>query len=91
MQNHSFELTFELPGSADIDAVVESLAENCSDSIVGIGAPGIVALAFDREAEDLQRAVTRAIEDVRNAVPGATLAEFVVGQGNTRGSGPRFL
>lgn len=91
MQNHSFELTFELPGSADIDDVIERLAENCSDSIVGTGVPGIVALAFDREAEDLQRAVTTAIEDVRNAVPGATLAEFAVAQGNTRGSGTRFL
>lgn len=91
MQNHSFTLTFELPGSADIDDVIERLAENCSDSLVGTGVVGIVALAFDREAEDLQSAVTTAIEDVRKAVPGATLAEFVVGQGNTRGSGPRFI
>ncbi|MCV9964317.1 hypothetical protein OIU34_20735 [Pararhizobium sp. BT-229] len=77
MKNHNFTLTFALPETTDIDDAIERLAENCSDSIVGIGVPGIVVLSFDREAENMEKAVTSAIEDVQKAVPGATLTEFL--------------
>jgi hypothetical protein len=75
MELHSFTLTFKLPDAADVDDVVERLAENCTDASVGIGIQGVVALAFDREDDSRELAVATATEDILKAVPGAVFLE----------------
>lgn len=41
----------------------------------GMPIRGVVAVAFDREAETRELAVASAIEDVLKAIPGAVLSE----------------
>lgn len=73
--NHEFRLIFQLPANAPaVTDVVEALAEaGCDDAIVGTGHPGRIALEFSREAENAEQAIESAIDNVRNAVPGAEL------------------
>lgn len=73
MELHNFTLTYKLPDAADIDDVVERLAENCTDALVGTGVRGVIALEFDRESETRESAVESAMEHVLKAVPDAVL------------------
>ena len=75
MNTHAFTLTFSLPkAGVSEDELIERLGEaGCTDSLVGLGQPGIVELTFDREAESAREAVSTAIADVKRAVPDATL------------------
>ena len=77
MQIHEFTLVFSYSSAKyDSDEVTEQLGEaGCTDSLVGLGQPGKVALMFHREAESVHEAVSTAIADVRRALPEAELEE----------------
>jgi predicted DNA-binding transcriptional regulator AlpA len=74
---YEFELRFKLPADdADASELVERLGEaGCDDAVIGIGQPGRIALRFTREAESAKRALISALEDVKKAIPAATLIE----------------
>ncbi|WP_454865964.1 hypothetical protein [Pseudomonas umsongensis] len=76
----TFTLKFQLaPDDRDMDALVERLAEaGCDDALVGVGQPGRLALEFVREALSAHDAIEGAIEDVRRAIPNASLNEIVL-------------
>jgi len=74
---YEFELKFKLPAD-EVDPAewVERLGEaGCDDALIGIGQPGRIALRFDREADSAKQALVSALEDVKKAIPGATLIE----------------
>lgn len=61
------------------DEVVERLgAAGCEDALVGIGQPGCIALEFIREAVSAEAALVSALEDIKGAIPSATLIEVVL-------------
>lgn len=74
---YEFTLKFKLPAQmTDMQAVVERLGgHGCTDALVGLGQPGYVGLDFVREAQSASAALLSAIDDVRQAVPDATLVE----------------
>gem|GEM_PF-92073 len=76
-REYTFLLRYRL--SEDLSApddVVSRLAEHgCRDALIGIGAPGRVALEFAREADSAESAFLSALRDVREALPGARLVE----------------
>ncbi len=74
---YTFTLKYQLSAEdRDPDAIVERLgAAGCDDALVGTGRPGRLALDFTRESESAQQAVRSAIDDVRRALPTATLIE----------------
>jgi hypothetical protein len=76
MTEHSFTLRFDTSAvHLATDEALERLAAGCDDAIVGIGIPGRLALAFDREAASAAAAVTSAIRDVTRALPDVRLVE----------------
>lgn len=74
---YEFTLKFKLPASeTNTDAVLERLGEHgCTDALVGLGQSGYIGLDFMREAQSAEAALLSAIDDVRQAVPGAVLVE----------------
>lgn len=72
-----FTLKYQLADvNGDMQEVVEQLGQHgCDDALVGTGLPGRIALEFAREADSAEAAVRSALEDVRRAVPDATLIE----------------
>jgi predicted DNA-binding transcriptional regulator AlpA len=72
-----FTLKYQLPDAhGDLQGLVEQLGEQgCDDALVGTGLPGRIALEFTREAGNADAAVRSALDDVRRALPGATLIE----------------
>ena len=74
---YEFTLKFKLTDDmTDLDALVERLGEHgCTDALIGLGQPGYIGLDFVREAEAAQNALLSAIDDVKQALPGAVLAE----------------
>lgn len=74
---HEFILRFSLgPVDAvgDVDDILERLEEvGCLDALVGIGAPGKIALDFSRCATSLEQAIRSAIADVKTAIPTSEL------------------
>jgi len=74
---HDFTLRFKLdPADAvgDVNDILERLGEaGCLDALVGIGAPGKIALDFSRCATSLEQAIRSAIADVKTAIPTAEL------------------
>ena len=77
MNVYEFALKFRLPDAgADPDQYVEALGDaGCDDATVGIGQPGRIALAFDREARSASHAIASAVREVKRAIPGAELVE----------------
>lgn len=75
---HEFTLRFRIPSvEIDVDALVERLYETgCSDALVGIGAPGQLALDFARLGDSATEAVVSAARDVKRAIPRAELIEI---------------
>ena len=73
----TFTLAYQLPSDdIDMDAIMDRLAEaGCDDALVGVGQPGRLALEFVREAPSAHDAIEGAIEDVRRALPYASLIE----------------
>jgi hypothetical protein len=74
---YEFELKFSIAADlADSGELVERLGEaGCDDALVGVGQSGRIALRFNREAESAKDAVSTALEDVKKAIPTATLIE----------------
>src|SRR5882757_11448326 len=74
---YEFELKFSIAADhADSGELVERLGEaGCDDALVGVGQSGRIALRFTREAESAKDAVSTALEDVKKAIPTATLIE----------------
>ncbi|GAA4328695.1 DNA-binding protein [Pigmentiphaga soli] len=74
---YTFTLKYQLAADdCDADMLVERLgASGCDDALVGIGLPGRLALEFTREAGTAEAALRSALDDVRRAVPSATLIE----------------
>lgn len=68
-----FTLVFKLPDTtAAAESYLNALHEvGCNDATPGVGRPGFIALAFDREAETREAAVESAELDVITAIPGA--------------------
>jgi len=77
MITYEFSLLFSLRSEQeDPDMYVEGLYEaGCNDATIGIGRKGLIALAFDREAESATAAIESAIRDVRKVIPQAKLIE----------------
>lgn len=77
MKTYEFELKFSLPRSSqNPDYFVERLAETgCTDALVGIGQTGRVAFHFARDAQSALEAVLSAVNNIKTAVPEATLIE----------------
>jgi len=76
MTEYEFTLNFALPDpAADPSSYVDALAiAGCEDALVGLGRPGRIALHFTRAASSAPEAISSALRDVREAIPGATLA-----------------
>lgn len=79
MTCYHFTLSFELPDpSTDPIELLDALYRaGCDDTTPGILRPGLLALAFGREASSAGAAVTSAIQQVHRAVPRAKLVEIV--------------
>ncbi|WP_102664069.1 XRE family transcriptional regulator [Herbaspirillum sp. BH-1] len=82
---HEFILRFSLgPADAvgDVDDILERLGEaGCLDALVGIGAPGKIALEFSRSATSLEQAIRSAIADVKTAIPTAEVYSIEPAEG----------
>lgn len=74
---YEFSLKFKLAADmTDMDSVAERLGEHgCTDALLGLGQPGYIGLDFVRDAKNAQEALLSAIDDVRQALPGAVLIE----------------
>ncbi|WLI89277.1 hypothetical protein Q4S45_21700 [Massilia sp. R2A-15] len=72
-----FTLTFSLRRTdTNLDEIVERLGSaGCTDSLVGTGTPGLIALEFSREAKSAREAMASAMTDVMHAIPMAELIE----------------
>jgi predicted DNA-binding transcriptional regulator AlpA len=73
MKVYEFTLHFRLPADRPapdrwLDALFEA---GCDDAVVGVGRKGNIALQFAREASRPAVALSRALRDVRKAIPGA--------------------
>lgn len=81
MREYEFTLKFSYPaiGSAigsTVDHYIEALAKSgCDDALVGVGVPGRIALSFNREARSAFEAMSSAIKQVKQVIPGAKLVE----------------
>ena len=77
MDHFTFTLNFSLPNREDnaerhLDALYEA---GCDDAVVGVGQYGMIGLDFTRAAADAEDAIRSAIDNVRAAIPGATLVQ----------------
>ncbi|MGV7209676.1 hypothetical protein ACLB1G_17665 [Oxalobacteraceae bacterium A2-2] len=70
-----FSLRYRLaPDEDDIDQIMGRLEKaGCTDAVIGSGRPGWLAFDFCRESADRHDAVRSAIEDIRHALPLASL------------------
>ncbi|SDM61542.1 MULTISPECIES: transcriptional regulator [Comamonadaceae] len=72
---HDFTLVYALDsdmGSQE-DVLRQLAGSDCADVSVGWGRPGHVGLAFSRKADDSDAAVTLAMAQAAQALPGAVL------------------
>jgi len=77
MRAFDFELIFKLPSSSDnAQSYIDSLFENgCDDATISSGKLGMISLSFSREAQTASNAIKSAIDDVKKAIPNASLVE----------------
>lgn len=73
-EEFEFDLVFSLPRKdLDQDAILDALFEaGCDDAVVGLGAPGMVGLAFTRRGENAEDVITSAVKAVLTALPEGT-------------------
>ncbi|ARP76974.1 transcriptional regulator [Bordetella genomosp. 6] len=78
---YDFTLVYALNPELDSqDEILRRLAgSDCADGTVGWGRPRHVALAFSREARDLDVAVTFAAAQMAQVLPGVELVHVDVG------------
>ena len=87
-EEFEFDLIFALPRKdLDQDAILDALFEaGCDEAVVGLGAPGLVGLAFTRSGESAGEVIAGAMEAALSALPeGAKLREVkpdLVSQGD---------
>src|SRR5665213_3521009 len=77
MTSYEFMLNFTLPHRDDsperyLDALYDA---GCDDALVGVGQYGMIGLNFSRTATSAEEALRSAIENVREAIPGAYLVQ----------------
>lgn len=78
MEIFAFTLRVVVPLASSLHALVERLgAAGCTDAVIGLGAPGCLSLAFERQAVSGYAALVSALADVRRALPDARLVECV--------------
>lgn len=88
IQEFEFDLVFALPRKdVDEDAIIDALFEaGCDDAVVGLGAAGLVGLAFIRAGEDAEGVISDAVKAALAALPeGSRLREVkpdLVSQGD---------
>ena len=77
MKTYEFELKFSLPeASQNPEVFIERLAESgCTDALVGIGQTGRIAFHFTRDANSAFEAILSAVNNIKAAIPEATLIE----------------
>ena len=77
MKTYEFELKFSLPEAPQNPEVfIERLAESgCTDALVGIGQTGRIAFHFTRDANSAFEAILSAVNNIKTAIPEATLIE----------------
>jgi len=77
MKEYDFILKFDLKDpELNPEIYIELLHESgCDDALIGIGQKGYIVLNFIREALSSSQAITKAIADVKNVIPFATLVE----------------
>jgi predicted DNA-binding transcriptional regulator AlpA len=77
MNTYEFELRFSLPAtSQNPEDFISRLAEaGCTDALVGIGQAGRLALQFTRDANSAFEAIMSAINNIKSAIPEASLIE----------------
>lgn len=76
MKDYVFTLKLRLPPGLSGEEAVERLgAAGCTDALAGIGLAGRLALEFTREADDARGAISSAVDDVLDALPGAEICE----------------
>ncbi len=73
-EEFEFDLVFALPRrDLDQDAILDALFEaGCDDAVVGLGAPGLVGLAFTRSGENAETVITGAMKAALSALPDGT-------------------
>lgn len=85
---YEFDLIFALPGKGmDTDAITDALFEaGCDDAVIGVGAQGLIGLAFTRSGPDADAVIAEAVAAALGALPaGARLREVrpdLVSQGD---------
>lgn len=69
-----FDLVFALPRKGlDQDAILDALFEaGCGDAVVGLGAPGLIGLAFTRSGANAEDVIAGAVEAALSALPEGT-------------------
>lgn len=64
-----FDLVFALPAKVEEGQLLDALFEaGCDDAVIGLGAPGLVALAFRREGDDAEAVIAAAVGRVTPAL-----------------------
>lgn len=74
IKEFEFDLIFALPRKdLDQDAIVDALFEAaCDDAVVGLGAPGLLGLAFTRGGEDAESVFVDALKAALSVLPDGT-------------------
>ena len=69
-----FDLVFALPRKdLDQDAIVDALFEaGCDDAVVGLGAQGLLGLAFTRGGKEAEAVIADAVKAALSALPDGT-------------------
>lgn len=73
-EEFEFDLVFALPRKDfDQDAILDTLFEaGCDDAVVGLGAPGLIGLAFTRSGANAEEVIAGAVEAALSALPEGT-------------------
>jgi hypothetical protein len=73
-EDFEFDLIFALPRKdMDLDLILDALFEaGCDDAVVGLGAPGMVGLAFTRSGKNADDVIKGAVEAALKALPVGT-------------------
>ena len=73
MQQHKFILVFRLPNKHDDPRSYADVLIECRDSRPSFGMMGYLAIEFQRVGSTLTAAKQRAMQEVLQIIPGATL------------------
>ena len=73
MNDHTFTIRFAVP-AGDLDSLSTGIYEHIDEaSLMGPDSDGTFLIEFDRQASQLAKAVTTAIEELRSALPEAVI------------------